>query len=134
MKKNKNFKQKLIISLPIIAGKIFLNFRIVNYKKILILEDEIDNFFLIFENILLHNNSKFTIKMISHSFFKHSKEFKLEGIDEENKEYIPAKAFISDSLIKVEENNKKKTWQYMKYKTIPKWHHYALDIIKYLKY
>jgi hypothetical protein len=54
-----------------------------------------------------------------------------------NKEYIPSEiklikenAFVSEVNIKSEELNKKRNGQYLKYKSIPKWHHYAWDIIK----
>jgi hypothetical protein len=48
----------------------------------------------------------------------------------EKLEYIKPVAFVCENSIKIEENNKKKVGHYAKYKTIPKWHHYAWDIIK----
>ncbi len=45
-------------------------------------------------------------------------------------DYCNATAFICDTPIRNEDLLKKKSGQYMKYKTIPKWHHYAWDMIK----
>ena len=45
-------------------------------------------------------------------------------------DYCLPNAFVSDALIRQEDVNKRKTGQYIKYKTIPKWHHYAWDMIK----
>lgn len=45
-------------------------------------------------------------------------------------EYLKPSCFISDSFIKNEENIRKKT-SYLKYKTIPKWHYHALDLLRY---
>jgi hypothetical protein len=45
-------------------------------------------------------------------------------------DYCNATAFICDTPIRNEDLIKKKTGQYIKYKTIPKWHHYAWDMIK----
>jgi hypothetical protein len=56
---------------------------------------------------------------------------KLESVKlEDCLEYCTPNVFISDTLIKHEDLNKKKSGQYAKYKTIPKWHHYAWDMIK----
>lgn len=104
--------------------------RIYNYTKILIPDDEIGNFFDIFESILLHHCTKYTPNLLYQHFMKFHKEFQTETLKEDVCDYIPPRAFLSDTLIKSEEGAKKKTWQYTKYKTIPKWHHYALDIIK----
>jgi hypothetical protein len=48
----------------------------------------------------------------------------------ENLEYVQCLAFLSENQIKNEDAYKKKGGQYVKYKTIPKWHHYAWDMIK----
>jgi len=58
-----------------------------------------------------------------------------ENLPEENTrqdmEYVKSNAFICENLIKYDDLYKKRNGQYLKYKTIPKWHHYAWDIIKY---
>ena len=43
---------------------------------------------------------------------------------------IKKKAFVTEANIKSEDLNKKRNGQYLKYKSIPKWHHYAWDMIK----
>ena len=45
-------------------------------------------------------------------------------------EYIKCTAFVCENLIKNEDLYKKRTGHYLKYKTIPKWHHYAWDMIR----
>jgi hypothetical protein len=45
-------------------------------------------------------------------------------------EYIEPTAFVCETPIRNEDAYKKKAGQYVKYKTIPKWHHYAWDMIK----
>jgi len=45
-------------------------------------------------------------------------------------EYVKCTAFISEDSIKYDDLYKKRNGQYLKYKTIPKWHHYAWDMIK----
>lgn len=45
-------------------------------------------------------------------------------------EYISSIPFISETTVKQDDAYKKKIGQYVKYKTIPKWHHYAWDMIK----
>jgi len=45
-------------------------------------------------------------------------------------DYIKSNAFLSESTIKYDDLFKKRNGQYLKYKSIPKWHHYAWDIIK----
>jgi uncharacterized protein YwqG len=54
------------------------------------------------------------------------KEEKLESI----LEYVQPSAFVCETPIRNEDAYKKKAGQYVKYKTIPKWHHYAWDMIK----
>jgi hypothetical protein len=54
------------------------------------------------------------------------KEKELEQYDE----YIKSEPFVSENQIKIDELNKKKGGQYIKFKTIPKWHHYAWDMLK----
>jgi len=48
----------------------------------------------------------------------------------ESLEYIQPISFVSDTVIKHEEQLKKKPAQYLKYKTIPKWHYHALDLLR----
>ena len=45
-------------------------------------------------------------------------------------EYIKPTCFVSDSVIKFEDSIRKKP-AYLKYKTIPKWHFHALDLLRY---
>ncbi len=45
-------------------------------------------------------------------------------------EYCLSNSFVCDTPIRQDELFKKKSGQYIKYKTIPKWHHYAWDMIK----
>jgi hypothetical protein len=54
------------------------------------------------------------------------KEEKIES----EMEYIKPSIIVCDSPIKVDDVFKKKGGQYAKYKTVPKWHHYAWDMIK----
>jgi hypothetical protein len=53
------------------------------------------------------------------------KEEKLPSI----MEYYKPQAFVCENAIRSDEIYKKKGGQYIKYKTIPKWHHYAWDMI-----
>ena len=96
----------------------------------MISNDNLNDFFSIFDCILHNHNPKFNAKTLTQAFLGFSREFQKEKEKNEISDYIPPKAFFSETIIKTDDNNKKKTWQYMKYKTIPKWHHYALDIIK----
>lgn len=45
-------------------------------------------------------------------------------------EYIKGSAFICETSVMANELYKHRHGQYVKYKTIPKWHRYALDMIK----
>lgn len=66
---------------------------------------------------------------LTQKFKEISKNFKDKKL-KEKLEYIKPVAFVCENLIKIEDINKKKVGHYAKYKTIPKWHHYAWDMIK----
>jgi hypothetical protein len=96
------------------------------YKKtqILILKAFIREFFEMISRFVGVN-----IERILNKFWEMEskmKEEKLECIID----YIQPSAFVCETPIRNEDAYKKKTGQYVKYKTIPKWHHYAWDMIK----
>ncbi len=98
--------------------------KIYNKRQILISEQHVNHFFVIivrFCNIDLEK----VLKKFYDIFNKIEKENLPDII-----EYIEPSAFVCENLIKNEESFKKKGGQYVKYKTIPKWHHYAWDMIK----
>jgi hypothetical protein len=45
-------------------------------------------------------------------------------------EYIKPTCFISDTIIRPDDNIKKKPGPYLKYRTLPKWHFQALDLLR----
>ena len=60
-----------------------------------------------------------------YEFSEKSKEITLNEVEE----YIKPVAFVSEDNIKHDDINKKKGGQYIKFRTIPKWHHYAWDML-----
>ncbi len=61
-------------------------------------------------------------------FQKKSKEEEFIKI-KKTLEYMKPTCFVSDSMIKFDETLRKKP-PYLKYKTLPKWHFHALDMIR----
>ena len=96
------------------------------YKKSLILiPDEFLELF--FELIINFVNLNFDTVLEKFNVFSDTMESEML---ESSIDYIEACAFVSETPIRNEDAYKKKGGQYIKYKTIPKWHHYAWDMIK----
>ena len=97
---------------------------IYNSSKILIRECYLELFFEIISKFInIPSENLFS------NFEKISKNFKEKKL-KRNLEYTKQTAFVCENQIKLDEGNKKKVGHYAKYKTIPKWHHYAWDMIK----
>ncbi len=96
------------------------------YDQTMILIDH-QNVELFFDLISKFVNKK--LDELMNKFLIFSKNLKSEEV-KENIEYIKPIAFVCENPIRAEEAYKKKVGHYVKYKTIPKWHHYAWDMIK----
>jgi hypothetical protein len=104
----------------------FLTTFTIVYDKMIILVHEIhiEHFFNLIIQFVNLNFEKLIDK-----FEEVFEKIKAENLKEQT-EYLKPSAFISETQIKGDDPLKKKGGQYSKYKTVPKWHHYAWDMIK----
>lgn len=98
--------------------------QIYDKRIILIEEDHIPHFFDIILQFVNVNEEKLFTK-----FYEVFDKIKPECLKYQL-EYLKPHAFLCENYVKENDHYKKKGGQYIKYKTIPKWHHYAWDMIK----
>jgi hypothetical protein len=98
--------------------------KIYNKKQILIREDYLELFFELLSKFI-----NIETETILEKFNGIYSQVKMESL-QPSYDYIEPTVFICENSIKNEDAYKKKSGQYAKYKTIPKWHHYAWDMIK----
>ncbi len=98
--------------------------KIYNKRKILIRQDYLELFFELLSKFI-----NIEAEIILNKFNEIYSQLKME-ILQPSYDYIEPRVFIFENVIKNEDAYKKKSGHYSKYKTIPKWHHYAWDMIK----
>lgn len=100
---------------------------VISKKNIILLNAQFIEVF--YSLILKYIEAKTTFDKIIEKFYLNVENLPEENLKQEM-EYVKSNAFINETTIKYEDLYKKRNGQYLKYKTIPKWHHYAWDMIK----
>ena len=101
--------------------------RVISKKNLILLNRQFTEEF--YSLILKFIEVDITLDKIMDKFNLFADNLPEENIKQEM-EYVKSSAFVNETSIKYDDLYKKRNGQYLKYKTIPKWHHYAWDMIK----